>query len=61
MLSLGQEDPLEEEMAPSPVLLPGKFQGQRRLAGYSSWGHKELDVTKHTHTQQVNSKYPEIN
>ena len=27
--SLGQEDPLEEEMANTPVLLPGESQGQR--------------------------------
>ena len=26
--------------------LPGKFPGQRKLAGYSSWGCKELDKTK---------------
>ena len=25
--SLGQEDPLEKEMATTPVLLPGKFHG----------------------------------
>ena len=25
---------------PTPVLLPGKFQGWRILVGYSSWGHK---------------------
>ena len=25
---------------------PGKFHGQRSLAGYSPWGHKELDTTK---------------
>ena len=24
-----------------PVSLPGKFRGQRSLAGYSLWGHKE--------------------
>ena len=30
---------------PTPVFLPGKSQGQRRLAGYSPWGHKELDTT----------------
>ena len=38
---------------PSPVLLPGKFYGLRRLAGYSPWGRKELDSTEqltHTHT-----------
>ena len=35
--SLGQEDPLDEEMAPTPVFLPGKSHGQRSLAGYSLW------------------------
>ena len=25
---------------PTPVILPGKFHGQRRLVGYSPWGHK---------------------
>ena len=33
--SLGQADPLEEEMATAPVFLPGKFYGQSSLAGYS--------------------------
>ena len=27
---------------PTPVFLPGKFHGQRNLAGYSPWGHKRL-------------------
>ena len=27
-----------------------KFHGQRSLAAYSPWGHKELDTTEHTHT-----------
>ena len=31
----------------TPVFLPGKFHGQRSLAGYSPWSHKELDTTKH--------------
>ena len=30
---------------PSPVFLPGKSHGQRNLAGYSPWGHKESDTT----------------
>ena len=30
------------------VFLPGKFHGQRSLASYSPWGHKESDVTEHT-------------
>ena len=29
----------------TPVFLPGKFHGQRRLVGYS-WGRKELDMTE---------------
>ena len=33
---LGQDDPLEEEMATSPIFLPGKSHGQKSLAGYSS-------------------------
>ena len=43
---LGQEDPLEKDIAPTPVLLPGKWHGQRSLVGYSQWGHKELDTTE---------------
>ena len=38
---------------PTPVFLSGKFHEQRSLEGYSSWGHKQLDMTKHTHTQDV--------
>ena len=30
---------------PSAVFLPGKFHGQKRLAGYSPWGCKESDTT----------------
>ena len=44
--SLGQEDPLEEEMVIHPVILPGKSCGQRSLVGYGPWGHKELDMTE---------------
>ena len=33
-----------------PVFLPGKFHGQRSLAGYSQWGHNQLDTTEHEHT-----------
>ena len=34
---------------PTIVFLPGKFHGQRNLAGYSPWGHKVLDTTEHAH------------
>ena len=33
---------------PTPVFLPGESHGQRSLAGYSTWGHKELDITEVT-------------
>ena len=29
---------------PTPVFLPEKSHGQRSLAGYSSWGCKELNT-----------------
>ena len=38
--SRGQEDPLEKEMATTPVFLPGESHGERSLVGYSPWGHK---------------------
>ena len=34
---------------PTPVPLPGKFHGQRRLVCYSPWGHKESDMTERLH------------
>ena len=40
VLSLDQEDPLEKEMQPTPVFLPGKSHGQRRVVGYSGWCYK---------------------
>ena len=48
---LSQEDLLEKELAgsagqPTPVFLPGESHGQRRLAGNSSWGLKESDMTE---------------
>ena len=32
--------------------MPGKSHGQRSLAGYSPWGHKELDMTELLSTAQ---------
>ena len=37
--------PWRREWQPTPEFLPGEFHGQRSLAGYSPWGHKELDTT----------------
>ena len=53
-MSLGWEDSLVGKIPwqPTPVLLPGKFHGQRSLTGFSPWGHKESDTTEQlsTHT-----------
>ena len=34
--------PWRRKWQPTPVFLPGKSHGQRRLAGYSPWGHKRV-------------------
>ena len=44
--SLGWEDPLKRTQQPTPVFLPGEFHGQRNMAGYSPWGHRESNVTE---------------
>ena len=31
---------------PTPVFLPGEFQGQRNLVGYGPWGHKKSNTTE---------------
>ena len=38
--------PRRREWQPIPVFLPGKFQGQRSLAGYIPRGRKESDMTE---------------
>ena len=35
-----RRSPGEENGNPFPVFLPGKFHGQRSLAGYSPWGRR---------------------
>ena len=40
----GQEDPLEESMATTPVFLPGESHGQRSLVGYNP---KHLKRVRH--------------
>ena len=59
--------PWRRKWQSTPVFLPGKSCGQRSLAGYSPWGHKELDMTEqqstrahthtHTHTHTHKSEY----
>ena len=41
--------PWRRQWHPTPVLLPGKSHGWRRLVGCSPWGRKELDMTERLH------------
>ena len=43
-------DPLGKKMATRSSIFAWKIHGQRSLAGYSSWGHKELDTTEQMST-----------
>ena len=43
--SLGQEDPLEEEMATHSIILAWRISWTESLAGYSPQGHKESTTT----------------
>ena len=38
--------PWRRKWQPTPVFSPRKSHGQRSLAGYSPWGHKESDITE---------------
>ena len=37
--------PWGKKWQPTPVFLPRKSHGQRSLADYSPWGHKQSDMT----------------
>ena len=47
--------PWSRKWQPAPVFLPGRFHGQRNLAGYSPQGHKESDMTEYTHAGMINT------
>ena len=49
-LILGWESPLRRKWQPTSVVVPGKFNGQRRLVGYSPRGCKKSDTTEHAQT-----------
>ena len=51
--SLGLEDLLEKEMITHSSILAWRTHGQRSLAGYSPWDHKELDTTEATEHARV--------
>ena len=50
--SLGEDDPLEKEMATHSIFMPRESHGQRSLVGYSPWGHKRVghNWATNTHT-----------
>ena len=43
--TLGQEDPLEKEMATHSSILAWEIHGQRRPVSYSPWGRKASKMT----------------
>ena len=55
--SLGWEDPLEKKMESHFSILAWRIPWMKSLAGYSSWGHKELDLTEWLtpHTNQFST------
>ena len=58
---LGQEDLLEEDKwQPTPVLLPGKMPWTEEPAGYSPWGHRELDMTERLNNKSTGSTFGPI-
>ena len=46
MIALSSHTSMEKALAPTPVLLPGKFHGRRSLGGYSPWSREESDTTE---------------
>ena len=44
--SLVGKIPWKRKWQPAPVFLPGKYHGQRNLAGCGPWGCKEVDMTE---------------
>ena len=58
--ALGREDPVEKEMQPTPVFLPGKSHGQRSLVGYSPWGGKRVGYNLVAKQQQFGNHVSEM-
>ena len=53
--SLGQEDPLEKEMATHSSILAWRIPWTEEPGGlYSPWGHKESDMTERLHSHFSN-------
>ena len=53
--------PWKREWQPTPLFLPGKSHGQRSLADYSPWDHKESDTTEGltlSHFKLISKPFP---
>ena len=50
--------PWSRKWQPTPVFVPGKFHGQRSLAGYSPWCHRvrQDSAIEHPHTHKHTHK-----
>ena len=50
-----RKNPWSRKWPPTAVFLPGKFQGQRSLVGYSPWGGRDSDTAEqlNTHSTQI--------
>jgi len=46
-------------MATHSSILPEEYHGQKSLAGYSPWVHKESDTTDHAHTHKTSFQVKE--
>ena len=55
---LSQKIPWRRKRQPTPVFLPGKFHGQKSLAGYSPWDCKESDTTLWVYNNS--NKFPHL-
>ena len=56
---VGQEDPLEKEMATHSSTLTWEiFYGQRILEGYSPWGQKTYQLTTQHNLKKNNNNNP---
>ena len=49
--------PWSRKQQRTPVFLPGKFHGQRSLAGYIPWGHKKVRHDLATKQQTTKTVY----
>ena len=55
---LGQEDPLEKEMATHSSILAWKLPWTEERGGHSPWGHTESDKPEHSTTNHPTNKPP---